>query len=178
VETSSTRQRSEHPRPNLEGVLAVDAGCCGHSVEVLMATIETCAACGKKNRVPVAANGVPRCAGCHQSLPWVVDASEAEFRRAVDASVLVLVDLWAPWCGPCRTVGPMIEKAARDRGGRLKVVKVNVDDAPSISQSFGVQGIPTMVLLRNGREVSRRIGALPDHALRAWLDEELNKSAV
>ena len=133
----------------------------------------TCAGCGTRNRLPVSSSGTPRCGACHRALPWVVDATEADFEPISMASVLVLVDLWAPWCGPCRVIGPLIQQAAADLAGQLKVVKVNVDLAPAISQRFAVRGIPTMLLLRSGREVARQVGALPGHALRTWIDAEL-----
>jgi thioredoxin 2 len=107
----------------------------------------------------------------------LVEAMGSDFAGAVQTSLLVLVDLWAPWCGPCRTIGPLVEQAGRDLAGQLKVVKVNVDVAPEVSQRFGVQGIPTLLLLRNGREVSRQVGALPGHALRAWIESQLIRSA-
>lgn len=106
----------------------------------------------------------------------MVEAVGADLASIVDSPLLVLIDLWAPWCGPCRTIGPLVEQAGKDLAGRLKVVKVNVDVAPEISQQFGVKGIPTLLLIRDGREVSRQVGALPDHALRAWIDGELNRS--
>jgi thioredoxin 2 len=74
------------------------------------------------------------------------------------ASLLVLVDLWAPWCGPCRVVAPGVERAARELAGRLKVVKVNVDEAPRVAERFGVQGIPTLLVLRQGRRSPARSG--------------------
>ena len=146
--------------------------------ETMTGTIVKCPACATRNRVPNRASGTPQCGSCHRPLPWVVDAVESDFADFVDATSLVLVDLWAPWCGPCRIVGPLIEQAAGDLAGRLKVVKVNVDVAPGISQRFGVQGIPTMLLLRDGLEVARQVGALPAHALRAWIDAELARSVV
>lgn len=103
----------------------------------------------------------------------MVEATGGDFADIAQSPVLVLVDLWAPWCGPCRTIGPLVEQAGRDLAGRLKVVKVNVDVAPEISQRYGVQGIPTLLLLRDGREVGRQVGALPGHALRSWIDKEL-----
>ena len=107
----------------------------------------------------------------------MVEATEDDFTEVSNASILVLVDLWAPWCGPCRTISPILEQAAADLAGALKVVKVNVDVASEISQRFGVQGIPTLLLLRDGREVSRQVGALPGHALRAWIDTELARNS-
>ena len=87
--------------------------------------------------------------------------------------VPVLVDLWAPWCGPCRTVSPALEQLATERAGRLKLVKVNVDNAPGISQRFGVQAVPTLMITSSGKVLDRRAGAAPVAALRSWLDDNL-----
>jgi len=133
-----------------------------------MAEIVTCPSCGKKNRVPSTAAGTPRCAACHTNLPWIVDAGEADFDAATRTTATVLVDLWAPWCGPCRMVAPGVERAATELAGRLKVVKVNVDEAPGISARFGVQGIPTLLLLQDGKLVATQVGALPADRLLAW----------
>ena len=96
-----------------------------------MADIVTCPNCGKRNRVPAKARGVPRCANCHTALPWLTAAGDGDFEEVAGNSTLpVLVDLWAPWCGPCRIVEPGVERAAGSLAGRLKVVKVNVDEAP------------------------------------------------
>ena len=136
-----------------------------------MAPITACPACAKKNRVPVVASGTPVCAACGATLPWLVDATTATFGEATDAKVPVLVDLWAPWCGPCRMVAPILEQLAVERAGRIKVVKVNVDDEPQVSARFGVQGIPTMLLFEDGELVGRQTGALPAAALGRWVDE-------
>jgi thioredoxin 2 len=140
----------------------------------LRSTVITCPNCGKKNRVPTAAQGAPRCGNCHRSLPWVVDADDDTFPQVADAATLpVLVDVWAPWCGPCRMVSPVLETLAQERAGNLKLVKVNADLAPRISQRFGAQAIPTLVLLKDGTELSRQVGAAPAPALRAWLDSAI-----
>jgi thioredoxin 2 len=119
-----------------------------------MAEIVTCSNCGKRNRLPAAATGVARCAACHTALPWLTAAGDGDFEEVVTASSLpVLLDLWAPWCGPCRVVAPGVERAARTLAGRLKAVKVNVDEAPRVAERFGVRGIPTLLILRQGREV-------------------------
>lgn len=134
----------------------------------------TCPHCGRKNRVPAAATGRPRCGHCHESLPWIVDAAEDTFAEiAENATVPVLVDLWAPWCGPCRMVSPALEQVATELAGRLKLVKVNVDNAPRLQQRFGVQAIPTLLILRDGQVAARHTGAAPAAALRAWVDQTL-----
>src|SRR6476659_5807276 len=99
------------------------------------ATVVVCPNCEKKNRVPAAARGKPQCSNCHQPLPWIVEADDSTFGEVADKAVLpVLVDLWAPWCGPCRMVSPVLEKLAAEKDGQLKLVKVNSDDAPRLSQ--------------------------------------------
>jgi thioredoxin 2 len=129
-----------------------------------------CPSCGTRNRVPPAAFGFPRCASCKQPLPWVVDADDTTFAQVADRSPLpVVVDLWAPWCAPCRTVSPLLEQLAAEFAGRCKLVKVNVDQAPRVQARFGVRGIPTLVALRNGREVARHVGAAPAATLRSWI---------
>ena len=135
-----------------------------------MASVLACAECGKKNRLPTSGGGTPACAACRTPLPWIVDARGDDLDATLDASVPVVVDLWAPWCGPCRMVAPVLEQAARDRAGRLKVVKVNVDELPEVSARYGVQGIPTLLLLDHGREIARQVGALPAAAFGRWLD--------
>lgn len=133
-----------------------------------------CGSCGVRNRVPVTSAGHPRCAKCHADLAWLGEVSEADFDAAVAASAVpVLVDLWAPWCGPCRSIAPVLEQLAADRAGRLRIAKVNVDQAPGISARLGVQGIPTMILYANGTEVGRQVGALPGAAISAWIDDSL-----
>jgi thioredoxin 2 len=136
-----------------------------------------CAQCGQANRVPAAAGGIPRCGKCHEALPWVVDADDTTFAEIAEAAkVPVVVDLWAPWCGPCRMVSPALEKLATDLAGQIKLVKVNVDDSPMLSQRFGVQAIPTLLVLRDGQVAARQTGAAPAPALRSWVDNALAAS--
>jgi thioredoxin len=88
--------------------------------------------------------------------------SDATFKQEVLASqVPVLVDCWAPWCGPCRMVGPVVDELARDYQGRFKIVKLNVDESPATAQQYGIQSIPTLLLIQGGREANRLVGALP-----------------
>jgi len=144
-----------------------------------MADIVTCSNCGKRNRLPAAARGVARCAACHTALPWLTSAGDGDFDEVVTvASLPVLLDLWAPWCGPCRVVAPGVERAARELAGRLKAVKVNVDEAPRVAERFGVRGIPTLLVLRQGREVARQVGAVPPAALLRWVEEVITKEAA
>jgi thioredoxin 2 len=144
-----------------------------------MAEIVTCSNCGKRNRLPAAARGMARCAACHTALPWLTSAGDGDFDEVAGRSTLpVLLDLWAPWCGPCRVVAPGVEGAARTLAGRLKVVKVNVDEAPGVAERFGVQGIPTLVILRQGREVARQVGAVPPPALVGWAKEVIGRPAA
>jgi thioredoxin 2 len=141
------------------------------------ATIIQCPTCATKNRVGPSRDGIPRCSVCHTILPWLVDASPSTFEEEITASVPVLVDFWAPWCGPCRMVSPLVEQAGREHAGRLKVVKLNVDDASEISRHYGVQGIPLLVLLREGREVDRLVGAVPKQRLQEWLAPHLRMAS-
>jgi len=135
--------------------------------------VVACPACGTRNRVPVSATGTPRCASCHAPLPWIVAAGDADFDAAVDATVPVLLDLWAPWCAPCRMVSPILERLARENAGKLKLVKVDVDESPRIMTRFGVQAIPTLVILKGGQEASRQQGAGNRAQLSAWIDRYL-----
>ncbi len=98
-------------------------------------------------------------------LPWIVDATDASFEADVATKALVLVDLWAAWCGPCRKVAPVLEQLAAHYAGRLKVVKVDVDANRRLSARFQAQSIPLLVVLSNGKVVERIVGAQPFAAL-------------
>jgi thioredoxin 2 len=136
--------------------------------------LTTCPACGKTNRVPAQAAGRPRCGNCKADLPWIVAAGDADFAAVAEQSpVPVLVDFWAAWCGPCRMVSPVLDKLARERPGRIKLVKVDVDKSPGLSRRFDVQAIPTLMVMVDGKVAARQAGAAPAEVLRSWLDGAL-----
>ncbi|OAE01376.1 thioredoxin [Arthrobacter sp. OY3WO11] len=136
--------------------------------------LTTCPDCGKTNRVPAQAAGRPRCGNCKADLPWIVAAGDADFSAVAEQSpVPVLVDFWAAWCGPCRMVSPVLDKLARERPGRIKLVKVDVDKSPGLSRRFDVQAIPTLMVMVDGKVAARQAGAAPAEVLRSWLDGAL-----
>jgi thioredoxin 2 len=124
-----------------------------------------CPHCGATNRVPAERAGdAPDCGRCHQPLRVgePVELGDGDFDAVVRASPLpVLVDFWAPWCGPCRSMAPAFAQAARQLAGRALLVKVNSDDNPQLAQRFGIRSIPTLVRLEGGRETQRQMGAVP-----------------
>ncbi len=135
-----------------------------------------CPECGTPNRVPIVASGRPRCGKCRVDLPWLVDTTAEDYSAVIDQSTMpVLVDLWAPWCGPCKAIAPALETLSVERAGKLRIAKVNVDQEPAVSAQLGVQGIPTMVLYRGGVEIARQVGALPADRIRQWVDDSLGR---
>lgn len=135
--------------------------------------VVSCPSCDAKNRVPTSAPGSPRCAKCHKDLPWLVEAGDSDFEQAAATKHLVLVDLWAPWCGPCVMVAPILEKLSQEFSGSLKVVKVNVDESPRIAQKYNARSIPMLLFMRDGELVDTVIGAQPEHVLRSQIEAQL-----
>jgi thioredoxin 2 len=127
--------------------------------------IITCPSCGARNRIPPARLGQQaHCGSCKTAIsvrePHPLSTPD-EFSELVSKSTLpVLVDFWAPWCGPCRVVAPEMEKLARERAGALVIAKVNTDDLPQVANQFGIRGIPTFILFKGGQEVGRASGAM------------------
>jgi thioredoxin 1 len=102
------------------------------------------------------------------------NVTDANFESQVLRSQLpVLVDFWAPWCGPCRMVSPAVEEIGSQHAGQLKVVKVNTDENPAYASRLGIRGIPTLILFRDGREVDRVVGAAPKSQLQAWIERHI-----
>ena len=127
-----------------------------------------CAECGTMNRVPAArrASGARAlCGRCKRPLMAMatpVEVTDATFAADVEQAALpVVVDMWAAWCGPCRMLEPVIAELATELAGRLRFAKLNVDENPSTASRFGVQSIPTLLVLKGGREVDRIVGAQP-----------------
>lgn len=147
--------------------------------------IVVCKNCGSKNRVDpsTAADLLAKCGKC--GTPLDVDAnatgnkplivSDDTFARDVlEARGTVLLDCWAPWCGPCRMVGPIMEQLAAESGGRYLIAKLNVDENQGTARQFQIQSIPTMLIFKNGKLVDRLVGALPKPAIAARLQAHAN----
>ena len=132
-----------------------------------------CPHCEAKNRLPAARLGHrPNCGRCKAKLfeGHPVELRAANFDRYVEGTDLpVLVDFWAPWCGPCKTMAPVLVQAAAQLEPRLRVAKVNTEEEQALAARFGIQSIPTLVLFKGGREVARQAGALPLPSLLGWV---------
>jgi thioredoxin 2 len=133
-----------------------------------------CRNCGAKNRVEHDRLGsAPRCGKCGTPLripAEAVSANESTFYDEVlHETIPTAVDFWAPWCGPCRMVSPVLDDIAGKYPGRIKVVKVNSDENPALSQQLGIQGIPTIILFRDGKEIDRLVGAAPRESIIRFL---------
>ena len=130
-----------------------------------------CHSCGAKNRIPqekLAGGLAPVCGRCKTRLPVnvPVTVTDTTFGTEVEqSSVPVVVDMWAPWCGPCRMIAPMIDELASEMAGRIRFAKVNVDENPATASRFNVGSIPTLLVLRGGQEVDRIVGVQPKPVL-------------
>ena len=144
-----------------------------------------CSSCSAINRVPTAQIGPGQkavCGRCKTALPVTATplvVRDATFAAEVERSPLpVLLDLWAPWCGPCRMVAPALDQLAVELAGRVRIAKMNVDDNPATSARFGVRSIPTLLIFQGGREVDRIVGAQSKAAIASRLEPFLSPAAA
>lgn len=128
-----------------------------------------CKNCGTTNRVSLVRQGTVRCGKCRTIIPLEgssngkpIQVDDGNFEREVlRAGIPVLLDCWAPWCGPCRTIAPAIDQIARKYSGRVKVGKLNTDENPEVTSSYGILSIPTLLIFQNGKLVDRMVGTIP-----------------
>ena len=143
-----------------------------------------CPSCGANNRVDperIAQGNEAVCARCKKPLPVSskpVTVTDATFAPEVERSTLpVLLDLWAPWCGPCRMIAPVLEELATEMAGRVRIAKLNIDQNQNTAARFNVRSIPTLLILKAGIEVDRLVGVLPKHELARRLEQALARGA-
>ena len=139
-----------------------------------------CGHCGRTNRLPVErASKDARCGACHQPIftghPVEID-EEGFARHVANNDIPVLVDVWAPWCGPCRAMAPMFERAAELLEPKVRLLKLNSDKTPALSSRLNISGIPTLLLMRGGREIARQAGAMDARGIVAWTESSLARS--
>jgi len=132
-----------------------------------------CPHCETVNRIPASRLGEgPSCGKCHQSLftAHPIELTTANFRRQVERNdIPVVVDFWAPWCGPCQMMAPHYAEAAKELEPNARLAKVNTDAEPNLGSEFGIRGIPTMILFKAGKEIARQSGAIGKSDILRWV---------
>jgi thioredoxin 2 len=148
-------------------------------MELMSTSMVVCPACGATNRVPgdkVAQGLAPVCGKCKTPLPVgrPQPVTDASFAQDVERSPLpVLMDAWAPWCGPCHAIAPVIDQLATELAGRVRVVKLNVDENPRTAARFDLRSIPTLLVLKSGREIDRLVGVQPKQEITRRLEQAI-----
>ena len=137
--------------------------------------VRTCPSCKTGNRIPARhLADAGKCGACKAALPPInepLEVDDSNFNEVVsEATVPILTDFWAEWCGPCRMAAPEVKELAREMAGKALVLKVNTEDSPQVSSQFRVQSIPNFVVFRNGQPVFQRAGLAPRAEMRRWLE--------
>lgn len=141
----------------------------------MASTYAICDSCKKINRVSLNENKTPICGSCKSELPIhgaVVEGSDSNLQSLIQKSpVPVVVDVWAPWCGPCRSFAPTFEELSKQFAGQFVFVKLNSDENQQTAGRLGIRGIPTLLIFKQGQEVTRQSGALPREYFSQWLNQ-------
>ncbi len=137
--------------------------------------VRTCPACKTGNRIPARhLADAGKCGACKNALPPInepLEVDDSNFNEVVsEATVPILTDFWAEWCGPCRMAAPEVKELAREMAGKALVLKVNTENSPQVSSQFRIQSIPNFIVFRNGQPVFQRAGLAPRAEMRRWLE--------